>query len=105
MVRPSGFVVVIWLNPFKFFTEPSGFSCKFDTFAPGLLKCGVLLRLRASARSWSLNLSVTGKLRKRLISRLLLPGPRSRLKPEVPKRAGDTGGPGTGAYASGSKYA
>ena len=36
--RPSGFTLVMVSYPFRFFTEPSPFNCRFDTFDAGLLK-------------------------------------------------------------------
>src|SRR5215467_4698795 len=76
--RPNGFVAVICINPFRFFTDPSEFVWRFDTFVPeGLAKCGVFVAFIASARIWVLKRSVILKVRNTLISRLVLPGPRS----------------------------
>jgi len=54
MRRPSARVLEIWLNPPRFLTVPSLFNDMFDTFAPGLAKCGVLLTLIDSARIFEL---------------------------------------------------
>src|SRR5580704_12186987 len=89
--RPSGFTLVIVSYPLRFLTEPSPFSCRFDTLDAGLLKCGVLLRLNASARIWACTRSVIRKSRKMFRSRLVLPGPRRVSKPAFPNDAVVTG--------------
>ena len=59
----------------------------WETFVPGVPKCGVLVELNASARNWSCQRSVMRNWRKTPRSRLKTPGPRSELKPAVPNRA------------------
>src|SRR5262245_39725054 len=76
---------------------PSAARVGEDAFAPGLLKAGVLLTLKTSHRNCRLSRSVILKLRKRLASRLMTPGPRRILRPVLPKRT-----PVTGANAVGS---
>src|SRR5712692_1860975 len=90
-------VLVISVNPLRLRTDPSAFRWRLSTFVPGLLKCGVLVAFSASARISSSHRSDTRTSRKSPMSRLTAPGPRSRLKPAVPKRAVVTG-----AKASGS---
>src|SRR5215813_10916174 len=70
-----------------------------ETFAPGLLKCGVLVKLNDSARNWTLYLSLNLNSRKRPKSHWRTPGPRRIFQPAVPKRASVTG-----LKARGSKY-
>ena len=70
---------------------PSGFNCRLDRFAPGLLKCGVLATLNTSIRS------CTFVCRPRLIwrnnpaSHCVRPGPTRELKPAFPSRCSVTG--------------
>src|SRR5207253_3479375 len=50
----------------------------------GFAKCGVLVKLNASARNWMCKRSVTAKSRNNPKSQLKTPGPRRLLKPELP---------------------
>src|SRR5690242_15403024 len=52
---------------------------------PGLLKCGVLVRLKASARNSIDVFSVSGIIRKSEASRFTRSGPVSMLRPTLPK--------------------
>jgi hypothetical protein len=63
---------------------PSEFSRMLDTFVPGLLKCGVLVKLNASARNCCRSRYLIGKLRKIAMSEFTVPGPRRMLRPLVP---------------------
>ena len=56
------------------------------TLDAGLLNCGVLVKLKASARKTMLNRSVRVKVRATLRLGFVSPGPRSECKPAVPKR-------------------
>jgi len=56
------------------------------TLEAGLLNCGVLVRLNASARKIMLYRSEIVKVRATLVLRLVSPGPRSECSPAVPKR-------------------
>ena len=56
-------VLVIVVKPPRFRTEPSGFNWRLDAFAEGFEKCGVLVRLKASARNWALTRSVNLNVR------------------------------------------
>src|SRR3954470_2672055 len=78
---------------------PSLFSTRFETFAPGLAKCGVLVAFSASPRNCTRQRSLTANSRKIPASRLNAPGPRTTSKAAVPKVAVVTG-----ANARGSKY-
>ena len=82
---------MICVYPFRLLIVPSEFNCMLDTFAAGFAKCGVLVKLKDSARSWSDHRSVNLKLRNSERSKLTVPGPRRRLNPAVPKRASVTG--------------
>ena len=62
-----------------------------EAFAAGALKCGVLVRLNASARNSRLNRSPNLKPRYRLRSVLTAPGARRMFRPVLPKRAVVTG--------------
>jgi hypothetical protein len=84
-------VLVISVKPPKSRTDPSGFKDRFDRFAPGLAKCGVLLKLNASARNCSLQRSRMANSRNMPKSQLTTPGPRIELSAAVPKRASVTG--------------
>src|SRR5712664_3692603 len=72
-----------------------------EIFEFGLANAGVLVTLKASARSWNLRLSQMLNSRTTLASKLNRPGPRSIFRDEVPKR----GVPVTAAKAVVSKYA
>ena len=57
-------------NPLRLRTVPSALSCRFETFVPlGLPKCGVLVTLNISKRTWTLNDLARANVRKRLASR------------------------------------
>src|SRR5262245_14322165 len=73
------------VKPFRFLIVPSVFNCRFDTLLPGLLNFGVLVKLNDSARNCSVNFSVIRNWRKRPKSQPLMPGPRKRFQPAVPK--------------------
>jgi hypothetical protein len=49
--RSLGRAPVISVKPLRALTLPSAFRRRFETFVPGLLKCGVLVALNASARN------------------------------------------------------
>src|SRR5215471_17179656 len=91
-------VLVISVKPPKSRTDPSGFSDRFERFAPGFAKWGVLLKLNASARNCSFQRSRAANSRNRPKSQLATPGPRIEFSAAVPKRASVTG-----AKAKGSK--
>ena len=61
---------------------PSGFSTMFETLAPGLEKCGVLVRFRASARNSIFQRSVKLISRNSPPSKLNVPGPRTESNAE-----------------------
>jgi hypothetical protein len=52
----------------------------------GFTKCGVLLKLKDSARNCNWNLSVSLKVRNKLKSVFTTPGPRMVLRPTLPNR-------------------
>src|SRR5215470_15647523 len=91
-------VLVISVKPPKSRTDPSGFNDRFDRLAPGLAKCGVFVKLNASARNCNLKRSRMANSRNMPKSQLTTPGPRIELGAAVPKRASVTG-----AKAKGSK--
>jgi len=88
---------VISLKPLVLMIEPSARRVGEEALAPGLLKAGVLVRLKTSVRNWSMNRSVILKLRKRLASRLKTPGPRIVLRPRVPYLTAVTGAKAIGS--------
>src|SRR5215467_4754343 len=58
--------LVISLKPFRSVMAPVvELILRSETFAPGLLKCGVLVKLNDSARNWMLYLSLNLNSRKR----------------------------------------
>jgi hypothetical protein len=63
-------------------------STKFPLLTPplGTLKCGVLVKLKISARNWTLTRSLTWNLRKIPRSVLNRAGPVMLALPQVPKR-------------------
>ena len=52
--RLGALTPAIWAKPPKLFTVPSEFNCILETFEPGVEKCGVLVRLKDSARTCNL---------------------------------------------------
>src|SRR5262249_40499583 len=89
----SGLVPVISVKPFNRnvplalvrIAPVAGSRVGAETFPPGLLNFGVLVKLNDSARDCSVNFSVIRNWRKRPKSQLLMPGPRKRFQPAVPK--------------------
>src|SRR5262249_34693242 len=75
--RPAAIAVCVevTLPKFELFTLPLG-----------LLKCGVLVALNASARNCKLVVEPSLNVRNRLRSRLATPGPRIVLRPTLPNR-------------------
>src|SRR5439155_19017350 len=86
--RSSFFALVIW-------RKLAELVLRFPVL--GLLKCGVLKKLNASARNCNSSPSVSLKCRNKPKSRFTTPGPRRRFRPEVPYRT-----PVTAANAVGS---
>ena len=61
------------------------------TLPLGFVKCGVLVRLKASMRAWRVNRGPIGKFRTSPMSMFHQPGPRTELRLEVPGRTSVTG--------------
>src|SRR5581483_7033732 len=78
-------------NPPRLLIVPSARKVADETLAAGSPQCGVFVKLNASARNCMWSFSFTGKSRKRPKSRLIRPGPRSELRPELPSRTSVTG--------------
>src|SRR5881396_3093287 len=88
--RSSGLAPVIDMKSPEERSDPSGLKVMFDAFAPGLLKCGVLVMLAASARNSISVFSDNWNFRNRPASKLPKPGPRRVFRPLLPKRTAVT---------------
>jgi hypothetical protein len=80
----SSLALVIAMKLFGFVTTPAAFTAMLLTFAAGLPKRGVLVKLNASALNWSTDRSVNWKSLHIAKSAFWKPGPRSEFRPIGP---------------------